>query len=909
MISSSDTPCAPSSLSPAPALLGQAGSVGPYQPLVEAGDALRADDGAGGGGEAAVDAGLAGGGEVGGHARAGRSSGKVASIVAPPDSAPAPICRERQRLRRVVAGGDELAEAAEEREAQRVGRDDARAVRGVAAPEGGQPAPRDPRQRVQHPGEAPVAAGRQPRAGRSPDLDAPKGATAVFAMAEAAPPDASWPPSSRASSDITPPPHLSSLFPFHRSTNTAQHRLAADSRDRHAPTTAPGTTYVQRRRPPIDVGRAPSRPAWGGAATRPWPCTRLCVAHLEPAVSQPFRPPPSDTAHQESTLQLGGVAAAGGRAQDGEARALRAPTASGPPSSPRAPRCSRGCSGSPPRSRCPRLGRAAAAASGRLPRRRARPPPPLHRGPLAPPPPARLRRRRCNGVRLPRRRSACGSRRSRTSARRASAPARGGARSSRSRRPAASAVPGRRLLPYPRQCVAYRADEPPVVDSDLSEPAWAEVSWTEAEDISNPNPGRGPPIPPLHAAKMRWTTSSSTSAFLEIRTSGRRSGAELNNLRGPRLSAASAPLASATRRCLPTLRPQTGVCAHVSTAVEVFVDPAGCNHEYKEFEMNAQHDGLLLNRPYGDGGEVRAASTRRTAGRCCRRSAAHVNGPIKPEHAEWRLVSGDRMPVAQLQERQKAAGCGAATPRPRHALARRLQPRQLARDRGGRAVRQDPERPHEDNWVWSPQGIVAMRAKPGLLQFSSELSTRRAAFEPEWPVGRWRWGSTAQRLYMEQHGALTARRNAATGSVRRGEDVAWLLRTDGRRVDAEGWNSPRADDGTRMAGADATTAVRQRTCSAASAEGVCLAGAACGGGERPRRGCRRPSQPAAAHRGGATGQHDCLGAMMPIDGQRCCNLGDGCDVLRRMSTILRIWGCLPGGGVLAGRGRGGRGRP
>jgi len=37
---------------------------------------------------------------------------------------------------------------------------------------------------------------------------------------------------------------------------------------------------------------------------------------------------------------------------------------------------------------------------------------------------------------------------------------------------------------------------------------------------------------------------------------------------------------------------------------QVFVDPAGCNHQYKEFEMNAKNTtwDLLLNRPYNNGG-------------------------------------------------------------------------------------------------------------------------------------------------------------------------------------------------------------------------------------------------------------------------------------------------------------------
>jgi hypothetical protein len=60
--------------------------------------------------------------------------------------------------------------------------------------------------------------------------------------------------------------------------------------------------------------------------------------------------------------------------------------------------------------------------------------------------------------------------------------------------------------PYPQQYVAYYTTDPPVIDGTLEESAWVEVAWTEDfVDISSPNPGRGPEVPPLRTqAKMRW---------------------------------------------------------------------------------------------------------------------------------------------------------------------------------------------------------------------------------------------------------------------------------------------------------------------------------------------------------------------------------------------------------------------
>ena len=87
---------------------------------------------------------------------------------------------------------------------------------------------------------------------------------------------------------------------------------------------------------------------------------------------------------------------------------------------------------------------------------------------------------------------------------------------------------------------------------------------------------------------------------------------------------------------------------------------------------------LLLNRPYGDGGGEDSRRVDPENGWTmlpplyCR---AHVNGPINDPstpNGGWSVEIA--LPIAQLQERQEAAGCGAATPpASRHALARRLQ--------------------------------------------------------------------------------------------------------------------------------------------------------------------------------------------------------------------------------------------
>ena len=93
----------------------------------------------------------------------------------------------------------------------------------------------------------------------------------------------------------------------------------------------------------------------------------------------------------------------------------------------------------------------------------------------------------------------------------------------------------------------------------------------------------------------------------------------------------------------------------------------GCNHEYKEFEMNALNTtwDLLLNRPYSDGGSEDSRRVDPVNGWTmlpplyCE---AHVNGPINDPstpNGGWSVEIA--LPIASVQERQEAAGCGAAT--------------------------------------------------------------------------------------------------------------------------------------------------------------------------------------------------------------------------------------------------------
>ncbi len=147
---------------------------------------------------------------------------------------------------------------------------------------------------------------------------------------------------------------------------------------------------------------------------------------------------------------------------------------------------------------------------------------------------------------------------------------------------------------------------------------------------------------------------------------------------------------------------------------EVFIDPDGDNHLYGEFEMNALNTtwDLLLIKPYRDGGpavngwEIKGLKT-----------AVHVDGaindPSKPSRG-WSVEIA--MPWHALGE-----------------IAGRKSPPEEGDQWRINFSRVEwhvdvvdgkyKKRPglHEDNWVWSPQGVVDMH-RPwmwGYMQFTT----------------------------------------------------------------------------------------------------------------------------------------------------------------------------------------------
>lgn len=241
----------------------------------------------------------------------------------------------------------------------------------------------------------------------------------------------------------------------------------------------------------------------------------------------------------------------------------------------------------------------------------------------------------------------------------------------------------------PRRYVAVRAREPVVIDGSLEDSAWYGAAWTEDfVDIR----GAAGPVPRFRTrAKMMWD-----DRFLYI-------GADLEE---PDVWA--------------TLTERDAVI-YQDNDFEVFIDPDGDSHLYYELEINALGTewDLLLVRPYRDGGP--AIDAWDIAGLS---SGVSVDGTLNDP------ADRDRGWSVEIAIPWAALAAATEKPSPPEPGDRwrvnfsRVQWR--TRVESGAYVKvTDPGVGgplEEDNWVWSPQGLVAMHYPEmwGFVQFSDD---------------------------------------------------------------------------------------------------------------------------------------------------------------------------------------------
>lgn len=250
----------------------------------------------------------------------------------------------------------------------------------------------------------------------------------------------------------------------------------------------------------------------------------------------------------------------------------------------------------------------------------------------------------------------------------------------------------------PKGYVCLRADISPRIDGRLDDPMWQAVPWSD--DFLDIEGDRHPRPRLKTRVKMAWDDD-----YFYI-------GAEIDE---PHVWG--------------TLTRHDSVIFH-DNDFELFIDPDGDNHEYYEFEINSLNTGwdLFLARPYKDSG---TAENRWQINGL--KSAVHVDGSLNDPSDEdqgWSVEIA--LPWSAVKEYAHRSVPPRDTDQWRVNFSRVEWQHQV---NGGRYEKVPNTK--EDNWVWSPQGIIDMHRPErwGYVQFSTKPareSSLRA--DPELPV-------------------------------------------------------------------------------------------------------------------------------------------------------------------------------
>jgi poly(3-hydroxybutyrate) depolymerase/transglutaminase-like putative cysteine protease len=245
----------------------------------------------------------------------------------------------------------------------------------------------------------------------------------------------------------------------------------------------------------------------------------------------------------------------------------------------------------------------------------------------------------------------------------------------------------------PKSYLCQRAGAPIVVDGNLDGPAWAAAPWTD--DFVDIQGGAGPAPRFRTRAKLLWDED-----YLYI-------GAELEE---PHVWA--------------TLAQHDSVIFQ-DPDFEVFIDPGGATQPYYELEMNALNTtwDLLLDKPYMDQGkphnewEIPGLKT-------AVRVLGTVNDPRDTDQG-WTVELA--LPWKVLSQHARHAGP------PREGEQWRIDFSRVEWQitTNGAAYKKVPNTP-EDNWVWSPPGVIDMHRPEmwGLVQFTSRAAGEDNALIP-----------------------------------------------------------------------------------------------------------------------------------------------------------------------------------
>jgi hypothetical protein len=244
----------------------------------------------------------------------------------------------------------------------------------------------------------------------------------------------------------------------------------------------------------------------------------------------------------------------------------------------------------------------------------------------------------------------------------------------------------------PKGYVCYRAPSPITIDGKLDDEAWKAAPWTD--DFIDIEGDKKPKPRHRTCVKMLWDDT-----YLYI-------GAEL-----------------VEPHVWGTLKEHDSVIFH-DNDFEVFIDPDGDNHLYAELEINALNTtwDLLLTKPYKDGG--RAINAWEIPGL---KTAVHVDGTLNdPRDVDKGWSVEIAWPLKNLGE--LAPGSAPKDGEQWRINFSRVEWQHEVIDGKYRKV----QGKSEDNWVWSPQGVIDMHRPErwGVLQFST-ARPGTAAYRPD----------------------------------------------------------------------------------------------------------------------------------------------------------------------------------
>ncbi len=234
----------------------------------------------------------------------------------------------------------------------------------------------------------------------------------------------------------------------------------------------------------------------------------------------------------------------------------------------------------------------------------------------------------------------------------------------------------------PQSYMCVRAPSLIVVDGDINEPAWEAATWTSKfRDIE----GDSRPAPRFATrAKLLWDDS-----YLYV-------AARLEET-----------------HVWATLTERNSIIYH-DNDFEVFIDPDGDRHNYYEFEVNAFNTvfELTLPRPYIDQGKAELGTNLDGL-----QSAIQVEGTINdPRDIDTAWTVELAIPWSGLQRYSPAP----LPPSPGDQWRLNFSRVQWQHEIVDGAYRKVEGMP-ENNWVWSPQGVIDMHRpeKWGYLQFAN----------------------------------------------------------------------------------------------------------------------------------------------------------------------------------------------